>query len=316
VARGGTRIGLGALFGLGSALSWGAGDFCGGLISRYTSVLAAILASQGVGFVAVLGVLIFSGELAPSSESIVWALLSGVGGVGGLGCFYLALSRGTMGVVAPLTALIGAGVPVMLAIAGGELVSLARFAGIALALLAVVLISLPSSPRDPAEKRALRVDLRELPLVVIAGLGFALFFIGVDRASAGGALWWPLTIVRLVGLVVVVGAILLAAIRGGSSSRGLTGGLSRALGVARFRESGRGLAFAVPLLVLTGVGDLGGNVFFVLARQTDALSVAVVLSSLYPVVTTLLAAVFLHERLSRGQLFGVLLATLSVPLLR
>ncbi|MEO6350190.1 MAG: EamA family transporter [Candidatus Limnocylindrales bacterium] len=314
MARGGAGIGLGALFGLASALSWGAGDFCGGLISRYTSVLAAMLASQGLGFFAVLAVLSFSGESAPGGDSVLWALFAGFSGVGGLGFFYLALSRGTMGVVAPLAALIGAGVPVLVAIASGEPAPLLRISGIGLALLAVVLISVPSKPADAAGKRALRLDLRELPVVVLAGLGFAGFFIGIDQASSVGAIWWPLTIVRLAGLALVVGAIAVSVARGRSGH--WSGRAAQALGVDRFRASGRGLSFALPLFALTGMGDLGGNVFFVLARQTDALSVAVVLSSLYPVVTTLLAALFLHERLSRGQLAGVVLATLSVPLLR
>jgi drug/metabolite transporter (DMT)-like permease len=72
----------------------------------------------------------------------------------------------------------------------------------------------------------------------------------------------------------------------------------------------------VALIVLAGAGDLGGNAFFVLATSSDALSIAVVLSSLYPIVTTVLAAIFLHERLSRLQILGVFLATLCVPLLR
>jgi drug/metabolite transporter (DMT)-like permease len=75
------------------------------------------------------------------------------------------------------------------------------------------------------------------------------------------------------------------------------------------------MALAAILLTI-GFGDLGGNAFFVLAQHADVFSVAVVLSSLYPVVTTVLAAIFLHERLSRAQIGGIVLATLSVPLLR
>ncbi len=274
-----------------------------------------MFASQGIGLVAILLILAISGEQSPSQASVLWGFAAGVSGVGGLGCFYLALSRGTMGVVAPIAALIGAGVPVLVAVLEGEEIGLARLVGIGMALLAVVLISLPTSSgsADAAERRTRRIDLAELPLIVVSGLGFAGFFIGIDIASEGNATWWPLTIVRFAGFVLVVGAIVVAAIRlgGGYRSR-----LGKVLGVGRFRESGRSLASIVPLVVITGAGDLGGNAFFVLARQTDALSVAVVLSSLYPVVTTILAVIFLRERLSRMQLLGVILATLSVPLLR
>ena len=88
------------------------------------------------------------------------------------------------------------------------------------------------------------------------------------------------------------------------------------LGVDRLRASGRSMAGVLPLFVITGVGDMGGNAFFLLAREADAFSVAVVLSSLYPVVTTVLATLILRERLRPMQVLGVALAALSIPLLR
>jgi drug/metabolite transporter (DMT)-like permease len=89
-----------------------------------------------------------------------------------------------------------------------------------------------------------------------------------------------------------------------------------ALGIDRFRRTGHTFVGALPLFLIAGAGDMGGNFFFVLANNSDALSVAVVLSSLYPIVTTILAAVVLRERLRPVQIAGVVLATLSVPLLR
>ena len=272
-----------------------------------------MLASQGLGTVVTVLILVLVGEPAPATDSLLWASIAGISGVGGLAFFYLALARGTMGVVAPLAALIGAGVPVLVAIVNGESVDAVRLLGIALALTAVVLISLPSPGVDAGERRAFRVDLTELPIVILAGLGFAGFFIGIDRASETGAMWWPLTIVRVVGITMVVLGFAIAIGRQKGTLRRRT---SEVLGVDRFRASGRSLSGALPLLVLTGVGDMGGNVFFVLARSADSFAVAVVLSSLYPVVTTLLAALLLRERLRPVQLVGVALATLSVPLLR
>ena len=285
-------------------------------MSRYTSVLSAMLASQGLGLIGVTLLLLVSAEASPPTESFAWAFFAGLSGVAGLGFFYLALARGSMGVVAPLAALIGAGVPVLVAIVSGEATSLSRILGILMALLAVVLISLPARASAESQQRAVRIDLAELPVVVLAGLGFAGFFLGIDRASATGATWWPLAVVRVAGLLLVVAAIVVFAGRRRSGAAGWRGGANLAFGVDRFRASGRSLAAVAPLLLLTGAGDLGGNVFFVLARHADALSVAVVLSSLYPVVTTVLATLILRERLRAIQVLGVVLATLSVLLLR
>lgn len=273
-----------------------------------------MLASQGIGMVATGLILLLVGEAAPAADSVLWAAIAGISGVGGLAFFYLALARGTMGVVAPLAALIGAGVPVLVAIINGETVDAARLLGIGLALAAVVLISLPSRPANDAERRGFRADFAELPMVVLAGLGFAGFFIGIDRATSAGALWWPLTIVRVLGITLVVLAIAVAIWR--QSDGTLRRRVAGVLGLDRLRDSGRTFVSVLPLLVLSGIGDLGGNVFFVFARGADTLAVAVVLSSLYPVVTTLLAALLLRERLRPVQLAGVALATLSVPLLR
>jgi len=277
-------------------------------------VVAAVFTSQGVGLLATLAILLFSGELGPSQDSVVWGTLAGISGVAGLGFFYLALARGTMGVVAPLAAVIGAGVPVLLAIAGGESASLGRLTGMAMALVAVVLISSPARVPGQSVRRALRADLRELPLILLSGLGFAGFFLGMDRASADGGTWWPLLFVRVAGFALVMGFFVVLVLRLRGESAGAR--VSAVLGIDRLRASGRSITAILPLFLVTGLGDLGGNAFFVLARHADVFSVAVVLSSLYPVVTTVLAALLLHERLRPIQLAGVALATLSVPLLR
>ncbi len=219
-----------------------------------------------------------------------------------------------MGLVAPLAALIGAGLPVLLAIAGGEQPDVWRLAGIGLALVAVVLISVPTGDSGATERRAVRLDIAELPIVILSGLGFAGFFIAIDRAAESGAMWWPLAVVRLFGITMVLLGIAFVAWRRREGSFRLR--TRNALGLDRFYASGRTLVASLPLFVIAGAGDMGGNAFFVLARGADALSVAVVLSSLYPIVTTLLAAVFLRERLRPLQIAGVVLATLSVPLLR
>ncbi|HUG49097.1 MAG TPA: EamA family transporter [Candidatus Limnocylindria bacterium] len=305
---------MGPLFGLASAFSWGAGDFCGGLASRISSVVTAILASQAVGLLATLLILLASGEALPPLPAIAWGAVAGLSGVIGLGAFYAALSRGTMGLIAPLAALIGASLPAIVAIAGGEELGALRLGGIALGLLAVVLISLPGGERTAAERRAVRIDLAELPLVLISGLGFAGFYLFLDRAAnEGGETWWPLLAVRGVGFCVIVGVVLLLLAR--DRGRTLRQRADTLFGLSRLRLAGVGLLSLAPPLLLAGAGDLGGNAFFVLANAEGALAVAVVLSSLYPVVTTVLAAIFLGERLRPLQFVGIGLAVLAVVLI-
>jgi drug/metabolite transporter (DMT)-like permease len=250
----------------------------------------------------------------PPPEAFTWAALAGAAGVTGLGFFYLALARGAMGLVAPLGALIGAALPSVVAIGFGEQVGELRLLGIVVALLAVVLISLPAGGETSGARRAARIDLRELPLVIVAGLGFAAFYLFLDRAaSAGAQTLWPLIVVRLVGLLavgVVIGVLL--ARQSGPSIRSR---LAAIVGLPRLRHVSIGLLGIVTLFAFAGAGDLGGNVFFLLANEADVLPVAVVLSSLYPVVTAMLAAGLLGERLRAWQLAGIALAVLGVALI-
>jgi drug/metabolite transporter (DMT)-like permease len=284
------------------------------LIGRFSSAATAVLISQVVGFMGVSLLLVTSGEAVPGTESLLWGAAAGASGVIGVGCFYFALSRGTMGLIAPLAALIGAGIPVLVSVIGGESLEGLRLIGVGVALVSVVLISLPGPAPGVDERARLRLELAELPLVIVSGLGFAGFFLFLDRATQGGEEWWPLFVVRLVGVLLIVAAILVLALRRTGSWRERANSVLGLQGFAERWSSGR-LA-VVLLVILAGAGDLGGNVFYVLAVGADALSVAVVLASLYPIVTTTLAAIFLHERLSRLQIAGVVLATLSVPLLR
>jgi drug/metabolite transporter (DMT)-like permease len=270
--------------------------------------------SETVGLIGAFAIVVAAGERAPSTDSIYWSVLAGAGGVIGLGAFYYSLSRGTMGVVAPLAALIGAGLPVAVGVVSGETIDAVRGLGMAAALAAVVLISLPTTGRTTDERRLLRLDLGQLPFVVVAGLGFGLFFVFLDRATTSGETWWPLVIVRLVGLILTVAVIAVAVER--TRERSWRRRVDIVLGLPRLRARAAPVALFGLLFLVTGAGDLGGNAFFVLAARADALSVAVVLASLYPVVTVLLAALFLRERLRAVQILGVVLATLSVPLLR
>jgi drug/metabolite transporter (DMT)-like permease len=289
---------LAPLLSLVAAASWGAGDFAGGIATRLSNNFVAVLLAQGVGLLVAGALLALSGEQLPGGEALVWAAGAGVAGAFGLGCFYLALSRGTMGLVAPLTALLAAAWPAAISLARGDQVTALALVGMVAALVAVVLISMPDrrigTPVMPTYHGSRR---REWALILGASLGFGGFFLLIDAShDAGGAVWWPLFVIKLAGVAAVVMAALVLAPMG------------------RFPGLKIGAA-ALLMGALAGVGDLGGNLFFVLASDEGELAVVVVLTSLYPVGTVILARMFLHERLSPLRLAGVGLAVVGVVLI-
>jgi drug/metabolite transporter (DMT)-like permease len=281
-----------------SAVSWGAGDFAGGVATRLSNNVVAIFLAQGTGLLVAVLLLVLSQEAMPGAEALALASIAGAAGALGLGAFYLALSRGTMGIVAPLTALIGAIIPAVVGIARGDQVGVLVLVGMVVALAAVVLISLPERRVGSPALAAFRGSkAREWGLIIIAGVGFAGFFVFIDAShDAGGAVWWPLFMVKLAGTASVLAAGLVLA----------------PLGRLPDLRPGRG---ALVMGVLAGMGDLGGNLFFVLASGVGELAVVVVLSSLYPVGTVLLARVILHERLGAVRIAGIALAIGGVVLI-
>ena len=272
-----------------------------------------MLVSQSVGVLASAAILSVAREPFPGAEAVLWGGAAGVSGVVGLAFFYRALSGGRMALIAPIAGVIGAAVPALVAVAGGEQLGMVRLAGLVAALVAIVLISVTAG----AARSHARLSRSDFGLAFLAGLGFAAFFLCLDRASAvGGQTWWPLLAVRVVGLstIVLTLAFVVARRHGHAPLRMRVRAI---LGIDRLRlaHSARGRSLVVPALVVAGLGDMGGNAFFVLANQVDALAVAVVLSSLYPIVTALLAAAVLGERLSRMQVAGVGLAALAAGLI-
>jgi drug/metabolite transporter (DMT)-like permease len=281
-----------------SAASWGAADFAGGITTRLSSNVFAVLLAQGVGLVLAGLLLLPAREPMPSSEAAAWALVAGATGVFGLAFFYLALSRGTMGLVAPLTALLAASIPALVGLWSGDDLGALDLVGMLAALAAVVLISLPDrrlgSPVLPTFHGS---RAREGLLILLSAIGFAGFFLCVDTAqAAGGGTWWLLFLVKVAGVACMALAMVVALL------------------------IGRRMALRVgPAALLTGsvagVADLAGNLFFVLASHGADLSIVVVLTSLYPIGTALLARLLLHERLGPARMLGVALAVAGVVLI-
>lgn len=270
---------------LACALVWGAGDFCGGLAARRAPVLAVVALSHLVGLGLLVLVVPWLGG-APRPEDLAWGAAAGVAGGAGLALFYRALATGTMSVVAPVTAVTAAGVPVLAGLLAGERVGPWTATGVALALVAVVLVSAQdglSSLRS--------ADAAEVGRALLAGTVFGLFFVLLDRTADGAALS-PLLASRAVSVALVVGLSLVG---------------RRSLAVPRP---------ALPWVLLAGVGDVSAGALFLLATQAGGqLAIVGVLASLYPVSTVVLAQVVLHERLGRAQLVGVVAAAGAVVLI-
>ena len=271
-----------ASFGLASALAWGAGDYGGGLLSRRASGLGIVLVSQLVGMVIAAAIAIAKTEPWPGASDVGWSVVSGIAGVVGISCLYRGLAIGRMGTVAPLTAVLAAALPVLTGVVLEGLPGPVALTGIGLAIVAVVLVS-----RVPAGEGSGR---QGLGLALTAGAALGTFNITIAHLTAG-LVFGPLTIVRGVEALVVV-LIILAT-----------------------RTSWRLSEKVLPLVLLVGVLDMSGNAFFILARQAGQLAPAAALSSLYPVTTVILAAAFLHERITVVHALGIAAAAAAIVLI-
>jgi len=269
-------------FGLASALTWGTGDFSGGYATRRSPVFVVVALSQLVGAVSLLLIISLVGEPLPGPADLLAGGLAGLSGAVGLVAFYQGLSSGRMGVVAPLAAVVSAVVPLIAGLFLEGAPPPLKLAGFGAALTAVWIISQGHGDG--------RIQLRELGLPLVAGLGFGFFFILIDRVGEG-VIFWPLLAARAASIS-VMGLI--------------------ALVLGKWQQPSR-KQFGV--ISLAGVFDTGGNAFFALAASVGRLDIAAVLASLYPATTVLLAGILLKERITRRQWLGVGLALTAVLLI-
>jgi len=270
---------------LASAVVYGTSDFLGGLASRRASVFGVVALSQLAGLVALIGLLPWLGGPAGVVD-LAWGVAAGLAGATGLVIFFRTLARGVMSVVAPITAVTAAAVPVLVGLLGGERIGGWAAAGIVLALVAVVLVS---AEGGLAALRAARPA--SIPPALAAGAAFGIFFVFLDRTGDDTGLT-PLVAARLASVALVV-AVALAG-----------------------RQSLRVGRPALPLVLLSGIGDMSANALFLLATQQQAqLAIVGVLASLYPVSTVVLAQLVLRERLVPAQLAGLASAFAAVVLI-
>lgn len=254
------------------------------------------------GTILTTGYLLIAGEPDWSAQGALWAMGAGTIGILGLGCMFLALSRSAMGLVSPLSALLGAVIPATIGIVSGDPITLTLAAGMGVALVAIVMISLPDGTVGqavgPAFHGAKPVDWL---LILGAGMGAAGFYLCTDQAhQVGMGTAGTLVVLRLTSMTWMVLAVAVVWLRSLRSP---------------LRPRVRVPRNAVRLGLLASVGDLTGTVAYLAATVVGTLSVTVVLVSLFPVSTALLARVVLHERLSRVRVAGVALAVAGAALI-
>ena len=271
-------------FGLASALSWGTGDFAGGLASRKVGPYRAVFFAEAIGLGAILIVLPFFPETFPDLRSVLWSAAAGSIGTLGLIAFFEAMRRGRLSVAAPLSALLGAIVPIIVGSLTAGLPENSVMFGILLALFAIILISREETT-DDSDKREPYIHL-----ALLSGIGFGFYFVLMHQASQE-YFWGPLVVARTAGMLAIL--IFLLVIRGS------------------FRVPSAGWG----LLALNGIFDVGGNAFFILAGQAGRLDVSAVLGSLYPGMTVILAWLILKEKLQRTQWLGIALALVGIALM-
>jgi len=275
-----------ALLALGSAVVYGAADFIGGLTSRRADTVAIVLISQAAGLALVSLVLFLVPTSRPATADWLWGGLAGLAGGVGVGLLYRALAVGVMAVVAPITAVSAVVVPVAFAVALGERPAFLESAGIALAMMAILLVSqqTTSGPGLAVKRRS------GIGLALAAGVAIGFFFLALANTSPDAGLW-PLVAARMASVTLFTAVAVLA------------------------RRSLRMERKLVLTAMAGGVLDMLANLLYLLASRMGPLTLAVTLSSLYPASTVLLARVVLHERLTARQWAGVLLALVAILLI-
>jgi drug/metabolite transporter (DMT)-like permease len=271
---------LPAAYALSAVGVWGASDFLGGIGARRANAFLFTAIVHISGMVLMGSLSLFARVPLPGNSALLWALLAGsVGGIA-LALFYRALASGKMGLTAPVAAVLGAGIPTIVTAFAQGFPGYRHVSGFVLAGIGVWLIS-------RTEGRAGRPE--GLGLAVLAGVGFAGFYLCINQAGNASALWIAL-ISRTASFVVTTAFVLF----------------------------GRHIrAVPTPVLAiaaLAGCLDITGSAVFIHANQIGRLDEAVVLSSLYPAVTVVLARIFLHEHFSRARTVGMLAALLAVPM--
>jgi drug/metabolite transporter (DMT)-like permease len=272
----------GLLLALGASLAWGVADFAGPYQARTLGTFRVLLWAQ-IGGLASIAIAVAIVRNPPDDPAVLLAIPAAISGTLGLYAYYRGMITGTMSVVAPIAGA-SAIVPVVFGIATGDHPSPAQVAGIATAIVGVVLAS--QEHQEGGERRV----AAGVGLALLAALGFGFYFPPMHAAGAADP-WWSSLVFRATATLLVLAAV--------------------AIRRPPVRLGGRRLAFVAAV----GVGDTLGNLLFAASSGFGLVSLTSVLASLYPVVTVALAAVVVGERVSRAQRLGIALTIAGIALI-
>ncbi|HSB00278.1 MAG TPA: EamA family transporter [Anaerolineales bacterium] len=272
---------LAILLALSAAVAWGSGDFTGGLVSRRVGPFHTVFIAYSVGLLALILVALARREPFPPASDLAWGALAGLSGMIGLGFLFRGFVTGRMGIVAPVSAVLAAAIPVVFTAFTEGLPRQLQLLGFGLALASIWMLSRPE-----------RLGSRPagLGMALLAGLGFSGFFIAIGQVGEG-AVFWPLVAGRLAACAAMTALALFT------------------------RRPMIPSPFPLGLLVLAGILDVLGNLFFLLAMQLGRMDVTAVLGSLYPAVTAILAWLLTREHMARLQMLGVAVAVLAIVMI-
>jgi drug/metabolite transporter (DMT)-like permease len=295
------------VFALAAALLYGGADFLGGAATRHAHVLSVLLVSSTAGVAITAGAALLAGG-PPQAVGIAWGICAGAAGGVGFIFFYSGLAAGPMSVVAPVSALVSTVLPVAAALAEGERPGPRVYAGALVCVAAIVLVSSGGGQAapDPPGARAgasgtaagpgtlvrRRSAARGIGYGTASGVAFGTFFLFIHNGGESGALW-PVAVARLAGTLIVLAAA-----------------IATRTGPLRWRPDRRLFLTALG----AGVLDASANVCYVFATRAGLFALAVVLTSLFPGVTVLLARVVLGERMKWAQRAGLVLAAAGILL--
>ena len=244
-------------------------------------MLSVAIAVDLIGAVFMVGVAVAIREPFPGSMTVLLSVLAGIFAVAGILGLYTGLAVGRMGVVAPVTGVVAATLPVAVGFVTKGWPAPAATGGIVLALVAVVLVS---RSEDPSGRRS------GFEYGLLGGIGLGCFNVAIG-AFPEHLVAWPLAIIKVAAFIPIVAIVLVG------------------------RREWRIPRAVLPVVLIGAFTDLAGNGFYILATQAGRLDIAATLSSLYPVTTVILAIAILHEHLTRSHVLGIVLAALGVVLI-